>query len=361
MAMRENRTVQFLLRHWLTVAFLAGFLTDFLLLNRIDDWFDNIVLLFHVVVSTVSLLGLYAALAERFGERWSRWILKAASIGMQYSFGGLFSGMLIFYGRSGDVAASWPFLLCIALAIAGNELIHDRGRRLVFNVLAYFVGLFSYLVLVVPVFTGYMGPFVFFLSGLGALVIVYGIVLVLKKIIPQYMYLHTRQLVFVITGTFVMLNGLYFMNVIPPIPLSLKEITIAHSVIRYPQTREYELKYEPIAWWNLYEVWRPTIRPSATTAACYSSVFAPTKIKTEIFHQWDYYDEVLGEWVERFRIPYPITGEAVDGYRGFSASDNVYPGKWRCSVKSTRGQLLGHKVFYVERSDEPVYTETTIR
>ncbi len=359
--MRENPLTRFLVRHWLTVAFLGGFLTDILLLNRIDDVFDNAVLLFHATVATVSLVSLYASLAERFGERWSPRILRLASIMMQYSFGGLFSGMLIFYGRSGDIAASWPFLLCIAAAIAGNELIHDRGRRLVFNILAYFVGLFSYIVLVVPVFTGYMGPFVFLLSGCGALAIVYVLVGVLRKIIPRYMYLHTRQLVFVVTGTFVVLNGLYFMNIIPPIPLSLKELTIAHSVIRYPQTGQYELKVEPIPWWNVYEKWRPTIHPSTGSVACYSSVFAPTKIKTEIFHQWDYYDDSTGDWVERFRISYPITGEASDGYRGYTTSQNFTNGLWRCSVKSARGQLLGHKTFVVEMGTAGVYTEMVTR
>lgn len=360
-AMRDTWIYKTIVHHWLTIAFFGGFVTDALLLNRVDDVFDNSVLLLHVIISSVSLVAFYAALAERFGERWSSRVHKTASILMQYSFGGLFSGMLIFYGRSGDVGASWPFLLCIIAAIAGNELIKDRGKRLIFNVLAYFVGLFSYVVLVVPVFTGYMGPWVFFLSGLGALAIVYGVVAVLRKVIPQYIYLHTRQLVFVVTGTFVMLNGLYFMNVIPPIPLSLKEITIAHTVIRYPQTSQYEIKYEPIPWWNLYAHWRPTIHPGNGSVACYSSVFAPTKIKTEIFHQWDYYDENLGKWVEGFRISYPITGEASGGYRGYTTTQNYTNGWWRCSVKNTRGQLLGHKTFKIDTTDTNVYTETITR
>ncbi|MCU0678767.1 MAG: hypothetical protein MUF19_04310 [Candidatus Pacebacteria bacterium] len=188
--------------HWLSLAFVAGFVTDLILLNRVDDFLDNAILTGYVVLATISLLVFYAGIAQRFGYTWSPRLQRWANIVMQYAFGGLFSGMLIFYGKSGALLSSWPFLLLIIAAIAGNELIKNRGQQLVFNLFAYFVGLFSFIVLQVPVLTGQMGGWVFFFSGLIALVGVYVVVQLLTYIIPNYLLLEMRKIVFVILGTF---------------------------------------------------------------------------------------------------------------------------------------------------------------
>src|SRR6056297_2264798 len=117
-------------RNWLTLAFIGGFITDLLLLNRIDDVFDNLILLAYVVLATGSLLLFYAGVAERLGMTLSRLVQRNAPIVLQYSFGGLLSGMLIFYGRSGDWLASAPFFILILLVIVGNELFEKRSDML---------------------------------------------------------------------------------------------------------------------------------------------------------------------------------------------------------------------------------------
>lgn len=343
---RAKETVRFVRRHWLTLAFVGGFVTDFLLLNRVDNFWDNLLLTFYVVLATVSLLAFYAAIARRFGDRVSPRIEQIASILMQYSYGGLFSGMLIFYGKSGALLASWPFLLLIISAIAGNELIKNRGQQLVFNLYAYFVGLFSFVVLQVPVQTGLMGGWIFFGSGILALVIVYGVVQLLALIIPRYLELEMRKVVFVILGTFAVFSTLYITNVIPPIPLSLKEIVIAQSVVRVGDA--YTVVYEEAPWWQVWRRAHSTFHPSETnTVACFTRVFAPTKITTSVYHVWDYKD-ANGHWKEHFRLAYPISGNGDNGYRGFTAIQSFSDGTWRCSVETERGQVIGRQVFTID-------------
>ena len=351
--MQLAHLIRHIKHHWLTIAFFLGFITDFLLLNRVDDVFDNAILLFYVVLATLSLALLYLGLAGRLGE-WLSWYARTyAPLLMQYSFGGLFSGMLIFYGHSGDIFASWPFLLLIIGAIAGNELVKNRGQQLVFNILAYFVGLFSYLVLVIPVFTGMMGPFIFLASGFLALVIVYGLIQILSLIIPNYILLEMRAIVFMVLGLFVFLNTLYFTNIIPPIPLSLQEISVVQNVTRFSNPASYELTYEPRAWWQLRQKLFPVFHPDNDQGmACFTRVYAPTKIKTEIFHHWEYRDD-NGSWREQFKLSYPITGEASQGYRGYTATTAFRDGVWRCSVKTARGQVLGRQQFTVDSSQQP--------
>lgn len=349
-------------RHFLTLAFIGGFITDLILLNQVDNLVDNLILLFYVCLSTIALLLFYASLTGKLGGQYAPRVQSAAAVAMQYAFGGLFSGMLIFYGRSSDPLASWPFLLLIVAVIAGNELLKDRGKRLVFNLTAYFVGIFSYIALVIPVFTGWIGPWVFLGSGLLALVLVFGIVQLLQLIIPHYFELQKRFIVFSVSGAFALFQGMYWSNIIPPIPLSLVELSVVHQVV--PSGTNpivYTIYYEDTPWWDLKAWWRPTLRIGNTgTAACFASVYAPARMTTSIFHYWEKYNETLGRWEKRFEIPYPIFGIAGEsGYRGFSATENASIGLWRCSIKTGRGQVLGHRAFYIDTSKRTV--DLTVR
>lgn len=351
--MQVSPLVRHIKHHWLTIAFIGGFVTDYLLLNQVDNIFDNATLLFYVVLGTLSMLTLYAGIAGRLGEKWSGRAKHFAPLTMQYAFGGLFSGMLIFYGHSGDIWASWPFLILIIGAIAGNELVKNRGQQLVFNIVSYFVGLFSYLVLVIPVFTGYLGMWTFLASGTLALCTVYGLILVLALIIPNYMALEMRRIVFLVLGMFVVLNTLYFTNIIPPIPLSLQDIVIAHSVVKFSNPTSYELSVESASWWRLDTRFYTTFHPSDThIVACFTRVYAPALIRTDIFHVWEYKDND-GVWQRRASISYPITGEATQGYRGYTYIQSPSDGKWRCSVETERGQVLGRQQFTVDSTEPP--------
>jgi hypothetical protein len=341
-------------RHFLTLAFVAGFVTDLLLLNQVDDVFDNIILLFYVVLATIALVAMYIGVAERGGELVSRWLRQYSPMIVQYAFGGLLSGMLIFYGRSGDWLGSWPFFVIIIIAILGNELVQNRAQRLVFQLSVYFIGLFSYVVLFVATFSGKTEAWVFFGSGIIAMVIVYFLVFLIARIIPNFVRYQIRYIIFSLGCIYIGLNVLYITSILPPIPLSLKEITIAHTVEFNRETRQYTIVFEPIPIWNIVERYAPTLHlRDSQSVACFTKVFAPTRLQAGIYHQWDYYDTEARVWVERFRVPYEVSGVATQGYRGFSTTTNIRDGKWRCIVKNARGQSLGRKVFYIDTSAQP--------
>jgi len=358
--MKINYLIYRARHHWQTLAFLGGFVTDILWLNKVDSVLDNATLLFYVFLATLSIILLYAGIALRFGEKWSLRARRLAPMVMQYSFGGLFSGMLIFYGHSGAFLASWPFLILFILAMFANELLKNREQQLVFNLTSYFIGIFSYLVLGISVLSGLMGPLVFIASGLIALLLVYFLIRFLERFILHYLKLKKRAIVFGILSVFVILNTLYFANVIPPIPLSLKEITISQSVVRY-STGEYEITYELVPWWNIKDHLWTTFHPSVGgSVSCFTKVFAPTRIKTDIFHVWEFKNPKTNNWQEHFKLSYAITGEAVDGYRGYTSIQSFHDGLWRCSVKTARGQVLGRKVFTIDSTGKPNKLKTKI-
>lgn len=350
---RVRSTIERHKRHWLTIAFLFGFVVDNITLNNVEQVFDNVVLLSYVVISMTSIFILYAGAAGRLPEQWTPYVRAYAPLVVQFAFGGLLSGMLIFYGRSGAWTESWPFLLIILGVIFGNELIKDRSGKFLFNITILFVGLFSYVVLIVPVLSGYMGPLVFILSGVLALAIMYGFIRLLGIVIPNFLSLQMRSLVFTVGTIFAVFNFLYFTNIIPPIPLSLKDVGIYHSVVRF-EDGTYQLKYEKGRWWQFYKRSDTTFHAvPGDNVFCFASVFAPTRLATDIYHRWEYYNEETGGWEEHDRLSYAIAGGRDGGYRGYTLIQNYRDGTWRCSVETARGQVLGRETFVIDSTTDP--------
>ncbi len=338
--------------HWLTIAFILGFVLDNLTLNSVEQVFDNSILAMYIFLSMASMLLLYAGSAQKLNDRNSELARTYAPLFIQYAFGGLLSGMLIFYGRSGDWGQSWPFLLLILSVIYGNETIRNRSARLVFNLSVFFIGLFSYTVLIIPVITGLMNVWVFLGSGLIAICIMYFFVQALFKVVPNFITLHLRAIIFTIGAIYVTFNTLYFTNIIPPIPLSLKDVGIFHSVVRF-ENGDYQLKYEKGKWWQPFKNSDSTFHAApGDNMYCFAKVFAPTKLSIDIYHRWEYKD-ANGKWVEHFRTSYPISGGSDGGYRGYTLVKSFNSGEWRCSVETERGQVLGRETFTVEKGVTP--------
>ncbi|HEX4799159.1 MAG TPA: DUF2914 domain-containing protein [Candidatus Paceibacterota bacterium] len=332
--------------HLMTVAFLGGFVIDNLTLNRVDQLFDNLILLWYIVLAMFSIVLLYAGVADHFGERTSAWLRTWMPVVMQYAFGGLLSGMLIFYGRSGSLFESWPFLILILGVIYGNETIKSRHTHLVYNLTIFFVGLFAYVVLVIPVLTGKMGAVVFALSGLLALIIMSIFFKMVEYVVPHFVQIHKRNVIFIIGLVYLVLNGLYFANVIPPIPLSMKHVGIYHNVVKVNES--YKLTYEKPVWWEWYRKSDSTIHVDAGNSVyCFASVFAPSRLNTKIYHRWEYYDVSKKEWVQHARMAYDIAGGRGEGYRGYTSIGNFREGEWRCVVETERGQVIGQESFSI--------------
>ncbi len=341
-----------------TATFIAGVLFDNLTLGRVDHLLGIGWLLGYIVVSGILLALLYAAAADRLPETFGRFVKTYAPYMSQFALGGLLSGTLVFYSRGGSWSVSWPFLALVLGIMIANEMVHDRIQRLLFNLTIFFLGIFSFLVLFVPIFVKSMNPFVFVLSGALSLICMWLYVKLLRRIIPRFIEHHLRSIVFTIGMIFSLLNFLYFMNIIPPIPLSLLSIDVYHSVVHIDTA--YVRMYEKAPW---YKFWREADttyhRRAGEPVYCFASVFAPTAFSLDIYHRWERYDEIKKKWVTLTRIPYHIEGGNDDGYRGFTYLQNAEDGAWRCNVETKRGQVIGRESFRIVSGEAGELTTRT--
>ncbi|MDO8620173.1 MAG: DUF2914 domain-containing protein [bacterium] len=343
-----------------TASFVLGFIWDNLTLTRIDRLFDNIILASYLVVAFGSIVLLNAhATGRLFQGSFSRRGVGLARLLLPFAFGGLFSGFLIFYSRSGSVVSSAPFLLLLATLFLGNELFRRHYQRFIFQMSVFFVTLFSYSALIIPVLLGKMGGFVFVVSGLSALFIFFLALRAVSLVAREEVEQSRHPLWVIVVIIFVTFNVLYFNNMIPPIPLSLKEIGVYHDVSR-TRSGEYKLVFEEAPWYAFGKKTSGTFHLKAGEPVyAFSSIFAPTSLDTEIQHRWSYFDEGTGEWVSTGIVGFPISGGRNEGYRGYSVRETIAPGKWRVDVETLRGQIIGRFDFTVVQggASSPLKTE----
>ncbi len=342
-------------------AFFAGFLLDSFTLRRIDLFYENLVLIIHLLISGLVIFILNTQEKEVFRKIIPQKITNLLPLVMQFSFGALFSAFFIFYSRSASFSASWPFILFLVSLMVANEIFSRGYRRFIFQLSIYFIILFSYSIFAVPVLIGEMGAIIFVFSGIVSILLFLLFVYLLSFVIKDKLITHRRLLIFVILSIYLLFNFLYFTNIIPPIPLSLKESGIYHKIERI-NSEKYNVLFEPAPWYFFYKNFNPVFhRVSGSTVYSYSAVFAPTKIDTKIYHLWEYFDEQKEDWVATDRLGFVITGGRDGGYRGYTTKKNIIPGRWRVSVITERNQILGYTKFKIKEIELPPKLKKAIK
>ncbi len=332
----------------ITLAF--GFIIDSLTLTRTDLWLDNLILLSYFVLASIAMILINLETDNHFQGIRMRKLVPWLPVLLQLAFGSLFSGFVVLYSRNASLAASWPFVLMLIALLIGNEFFKNRYQRLAFQISVYFVACLSYLTFAVPVLLDKIGPEIFLLSTLMALAIISLIILLFKKITPEIFQTNKNNIVRLILSILAIFNFLYFADIIPPLPLALKEIIIAHNIEL--STNNYYVSYEPAKWYNfLHGSYNPTYNQVAgETVYAFSLVYAPANLKTTIVHEWSKYDQTNNRWVTVSSIPFSISGGREQGYRGYSYKNNVSEGQWRVATKTSNGQTLGQTKFEIKQT-----------
>ncbi len=338
-AVAKTYWLQFLKKHAVPIFLIGGFIFDNFTLRRSDRLFENLVLLGYVVISAGFIFWLNTA--KNPSDRLKFWLVGA----IQFCFGNLFSAFLIFYSRSGAVSASWPFLFLLVGLMIGNEVFKKRYQQLAFQVGTWFFAAFSFLIFFLPVILKSLSVWVFLLSGVVSLVaagiLVNGLMFFIKSQVEQ----SRRAIRIGVVGIYLAINILYFTNLIPPIPLAMKEGGIYHSVER--SGNNYRVLAEKESWLDRLWPGQTFHVPAGQPLYLFSAIFSPSDLDTDIIHEWWHYNEGVGEWQLASRVAVPVVGGREGGYRLYSY---LIPGvgQWRVDVETPRGQIIGRVKFEVE-------------
>ena len=340
-------------RHISSAFLVGGFIFDSLTLNRIDSLLDNLWLTINLLVVCICIILINKG--ENTGEREDSWKQFWLFNVMQFSFGALLGACFVFYFRSATLSISWPFLAILLLAMLGNEFFQKRYARLTFQLSFLYLSVFIFLIFLLPVVLHSIGAFVFVLSGLASLVFIWMYLKILGKFAREKFRESWLPIWQSVAAIFIVLNILYFTNLIPPIPLSLKDAGIYYSIGRDVEGN-YSVTEEKKGWGRFFQLREKIHWVAGTPLYAYTAVFSPGSLNTQVVHEWQYKNK-SGDWVTATRIPLYLSGGRAEGFRIFSVKYSLTPGEWRVNVLTPRGQVLGRLSFEIV----PVASSPAIR
>ena len=344
--------------HISTGAMVVGFIIDNLTTGRIDQFFSHVFIIFYILTAGLSILLINFVEVKNLTTNVAQKIKIFAPIAMQFAYGGLFSAFFVFYSRSGSFWESWPFLILMLSLLILNEFLKEKYSRLVYQMGVYFFIIFSYMIFLVPVISKQIGQLIFIYSGLISLTLIYLFTIVIHVITQKKYFLFHKKMWLVIFVTYFIMNIFYFTNILPPLPLSMKDSGI-YNLIEKKGT-SYITYRKHTNWFERY--FNNTIEVNPSSSLYYfSSVFAPTKLNTQIVHEWEYYNKTSKKWVKASKIAFSITGGSDTGYRGYSLKQNLQEGDWRIFTKTPNGQIIGEEKFKVVFTNENLNLEKKVK
>jgi hypothetical protein len=340
-----------------SISLLGGFVFDAVTLKRVDTFWENFWVVVHLAVVAACILFLNRAQNRdadlNVPAKSHFWLIST----LQFFFGGLLSTFLVFYFRSGSLRVSWPFFLILAVAFLANEKFKHRYARRNFQISFFFLSLFCFTIFILPVMLHAIGPFMFLLSGAVSLAILYLFLRLLRSMAGENAATGRGALIASIATIFITFNVLYFLNLIPPLPLSLQDASVHHAITRTADGNYAVQSEDPglLRFLGLTETFHAA--PGAPVYA-YSAVFSPTSLNTKIVHEWQFYERKRG-WTSMGRVELPVRGGRGGGYRTYSVKTGITSGAWRVNVETPTGALLGRLRFNVvlQPSDPPLITQ----
>jgi hypothetical protein len=330
--------------------FGIGFIWDSFTMTRVDSMIDNVILLFYfIVIGTMIILtlrrqcgkpptGIFLRLEPHF--LWA----------MQFCFGGLFSSYVIFYFKSASWTRTQFFFLILVCLWVGNEFLHERLQNAKLLAILYSFCLLSFLAFFLPVILAKVGTRIFLVAGFLSIAISFSVFSL--GLLPAKGERRRRMLLLgaCILATCLLVNVLYFSNLIPPVPLALKSAGIYHEVVK--TAAGYSVKYVSPPFYRFWKKWDdPFYFSSGETVYCFTSIFAPGGIQVPVRHIWS--RKTPRGWQRTDTIARPISGGREGGYRVFTKKGSVSLGEWRVEVETETGQTLGRIDFTILSSPQP--------
>lgn len=339
---------------------VLGFLIDIITFKSLNTTTTFILLTIHLLLlaGTITYINLFDyKLAEKKDKRLG-YLRLLSPLVMQFSIGALLSAAFLFYSFSGPFSTSWPLLIILIGLIFSNEAYKQYYLHPIIQLAIFFFLLYTTLTLILPFIFNTISPRVFVLAGFVAGAIIYGFAKALHKHIP-YIDLKKRRFAMPLVIIAALINLLYILNVIPPIPLSLRDIGAFNSIRRTGGDYTLTVQTE-----NIFQKMIPgkhlTIK-KREPVSIFASVFAPADLETQIVHHWQWYNKEKGKWDTITKLSYNMTGGRTDGYRGFSTFSNLNEGRWRVFVETPKGQTIGKVTFRITVDNEVKIERDTVK
>lgn len=326
-----------------SLSLIGGFIFDAITLKRVDLFWENLWVVAHFVLIAIFMILINLqeneAMDDKDTSKKHFWYINI----LQFFYGGLLSTFIVFYFRSATLSVTWPFLFILSAAFIANESLKKHYARLTFQISLFFLSLLAFTIFIVPVIFHRIGWDIFLISGITSLAILAIFLLGLRYLAKEKFSQSKKTLTYSIASIYLLMNILYFLNLIPPLPLSLKEAGIYHSIYRN-SSGQYVVKTEKRGIFNYFSLQDNIHIVKGDTVYAHTAIFSPALFNNKIIHTWQKYNDVSNRWDTIFTIDMTTTGGREGGYRTYSYI-KITPGEWRVNVETSDHKIIGRLRF----------------
>ncbi|WP_026755858.1 DUF2914 domain-containing protein [Sediminibacter sp. Hel_I_10] len=321
--------------------FIGGFIFDTLTLGRIDRTYDIFVLCLHMTSLTITLY-LFNLMDD---GKWVGTFIGRFEVyfplAIQFFFGGLSSAYVIYFSRTVSLSKTMSFFIILVLLLVANEFLKKRISNKYLQFTVYFFISFTFFTFMIPVLFKDMNTTIFVISGLVSLGCTLTLITFIYASSPSTRAeINLSKLITMVLGIYLTINIFYYFKLIPPVPLALETGLVAHNVQK--TNGKYLVTYEKDEWYIFWRAHQIKFRRHADESVyIFSSVFAPTDLKKQIYHRWQWYDPQTEVWQITEDIGFDVTGGRDGGFRGYTYKNNVKEGLWKVEIITEEELVIG--------------------
>lgn len=324
--------------------FIAGFLFDIITLGRIDDPLSILQQTLYLVI--IGRMLFYTNL-EKAGL-WvpPKWIAKVwhyENEALHFLLGSLLSSYTLFYFVSASISTSLIFMIFIGGILIANELPQFQRQSAAIKYGIYYLCLFSFLSFLTPIILQFVSLITLLIAMLLTLLVAWTTRNTsIKKGLDKK---HVERLqVYPAVTVCASILILYFLKVLPPIPLSVQYLGVYHKVERSGDA--YSLSYDR-PFWKIWQNGAQTfLAQPGDKLNVFARIFSPTNMDDQVIFRWQNY--VNDEWQTTDIIKMRVIGGRSEGFRSHAFKTNYQAGDWRVKVETLDGREMGRIDFTVE-------------
>ncbi len=337
--------------HSTTILFLLGFIFDVVMLPSIDHPITRYIGLAHITIVAFLIMFREWVISRNTASKSEQKMYSFASFGIAFSSGAALSFIFVYAMRSAAFLVSWPLLLILLVCIIANEVVSTHDFRFTLDVGVLLIATLFFIIFNTPVLLKTQNDWIFALSIIISITISLLYLFLLQHTSESASYEAPRTYALAI-GIPMFVGMLYFLNVIPAVPLSLKDSGVYHNIV-HTDTGEFIAKADDdTRFFEKYRTKTHKVLAGDTGVYFFSNIDTPASLTAPISHVWEYYDTTTGNWILAMKIAFDIQGGREEGYRAFSNKENITDGLWRVTVKIGDKRIIGREKFRVIKTTD---------
>lgn len=318
--------------------FAFGFILDYFTAGEPDDLINIGMQVFYLttIFIVLSLDHLVQNNVIQVSKRWEK-VWDYRNLLIHFILGSILNLYSFFFLKSASVFNSMIFVVLLLAIVVANELPQIQRRGVDLKWALFVLCLFCFYTILFPILLGFLGWIPFVMSAAATVLSLY----------LHFRYMMSRQKDFKELSRAYLKPGLsvvvvfvflYFVGLIPPVPLAVQNMGVYHNLKK--ENGVYLLSHEK-PWWKFWQRGDQDFYfRSGDQIFFFGQIFSPARFNDQVVIHWLYKDPKAG-WMTSDKVQMTVSGGRKQGFRGYSVKKNYQPGKWRVQVETTDGREIG--------------------